>query len=149
MESDPEIIKKIDILNGCMKQLEEKIISKLRDISPIDSKNKSLKKQLSNQEILLNNFGNISKKLNNSQPNKDINFQNESQKFTNQDCNQNGCNNQNFQKNFNDSNLNWLTGNKPIMLTLGDNQCMNFQDSQNQYRSCFSQNSRGCFKCKF
>jgi chromosome segregation ATPase len=147
-EMNPDMLKKIDKLNECMQQLEERIISKLRDISPIMSRNNSLDHATSIRETSPFLPKKISKKMAFPLINE---FECDHQKHRmvrhcrndQRECQGYKCNSRcpGMSK--------WINGCSQVMLTLGSSDCATCQINENNCTGFKTPHSGNCQKCNF
>jgi len=144
-EMNPDMLKKMDMLNECMQQLEERIISKLRDISPMMSKNNSLEQATSIRE----NSPFLPKKISKKHAFPHINdFEYDYQKMKRHCCSEHrdckGCSFNNTCRGVQQ----WANGCSQVMLTLGNSGCASCQMGENKMMTCYTPNKNHCQQCK-
>ena len=135
---EPDVLKKIDRLNECMQQMEERIISKFRDLSPIVSKNESEERRSSIRENSPFLSSKMSRKCFQTQKTNESKFP----VWEGEDWRGRKV------QNCRDSPVNWLGGCRQIMMTLGKTECVNYKANHNQYGGCRTPSNGHCLRCR-
>lgn len=146
-QSNPEMLKKIDKLNECMQQLEERIISKLKDISYIDSKHNSSQQAGSIRETSPFISQKMNKKFSLIQDNQSkLSYRTSAHNKRLSDHRQCKC--PNYLGKEDDTVLNWVKGCPQYVLAQNSVRCVHCHGPKSRLLTHMTPTNGPCLRCK-